>query len=849
MKILIVDDIAEDRRLLRYIAERQGHEVLEAENGLEGYTLAASSPRPDLIISDALMPIMDGFQFLRRVRADGALDPVKFIFYSATYKGDKDKELAFSLGADGYLTKPQDPKTFWSAIEEIIAHGDNRHTPSAILTEDEEYLKQYGKVVGAKLEKKIRALEEAKAKIEESERNQTILNRIAHFFLTVPDDQVFSEILAVLLEVFQSRFGIYGYVDNEGNLVIPSLTRDVWSECQVADKSIVFPQTRWGESLWGKALVTQEAFFSDGPFQTPEGHIPITSFLTVPIVFDRKSIGILSVANKEGGYTEQDRDLLEMIAANISPILKARRERDLNEEQRSLAVESLRASEEFNRNILDTVDEGFIVVDRDYRILSANKAFCSMAGREEEEVVGKACYKISHHSETPCFESGEECPVRRTIESGEIATGSHIHTDTAGFKHIVELKAFPFFDDTGEVTSVIETINDVTEKHKLEEQLRQAQKMEAVGTLAGGVAHDFNNMLSVILGYSELAAAKIEPDHPLVADLNEIRTAAKRSADLTRQLLAFARKQANVPKVLNPNETITSMLKMLRRLIGEDIELLWQPGTEIWPIRIDPSQIDQILANLCVNARDAIAGVGTLTISTANTTLEDGLTLEHLQAKPGDYVQLSMSDTGCGMDRETIGKIFEPFFTTKGVGHGTGLGLATVYGIVRQNNGAIHVYSEPGRGTTFNIYLPRHLGEILLRKENGDDVVDLQGNETILLVEDELTILNMVNQMLTNLGYQVLATDSPLQAIRIAEEQKQKIHLLLTDIIMPEMDGQELAGQIITLHPAVKCLFMSGYPGDAIAGRGVLPEGGHFIQKPFPLTTMATKIREVLTDK
>jgi PAS domain S-box-containing protein len=848
MKILIVDDLAEDRRLLRYIAERQGHEVLEAENGLEGYSQAASA-LPDLIISDALMPIMDGFQFLRRVRADSALDPVKFIFYSATYRGDKDKELAFSLGADGYLTKPRDPKTFWSDVEEILAHGDNRCAPSAILTEDEEYLKQYGEVVGAKLEEKIRALEEAKATIEESERSQTILNRIAHLFLTVPDDQVFSEIVAVLLEVFQSRFGIYGYVDHDGNLVIPSLTKEIWSKCQVADKSIVFPPSSWGESLWGKALLSQESFLSDGPFHTPEGHIPITAFLAVPIVFDRKSIGILSVANKEGGYTEHDRDLLEMIAANISPILKARRQRDLKEEQRSLAVESLRVSEEFNRNILDTVDEGFIMVDREYRILSANKAFCTLAGSSEEMVIGKTCYEASHHAGVPCFDSGEDCPVRRAFESGKSATGSHVHHDTAGMSHVVELRAFPVFDSAGKVISAIETINDVTEKRKLEEQLRQAQKMEAVGTLAGGVAHDFNNMLSVILGYAELAAAKIEPGHAIGADLKEIRTAARRSADLTRQLLAFARKQACVPKVLDLNETVTSMLKMLRRLIGEDIKLIWQPGAGIWPIHIDPSQIDQMMVNLCVNARDAIVGVGTLTISSANTLLDDGLLLEQFQAQAGDYVLLSVSDNGCGMDLGTINKIFEPFFTTKEVGQGTGLGLATVYGIVRQNNGAIHVYSEAGRGTTFKIYLPRYQGVVSRLEGNGNGGdLGVGGNDTILLVEDESSILNMVELMLTNLGYRVLAVNSPLQAISIAKEQKQEIHLLLTDMIMPGMDGRELAARVVALQPKIKCLFMSGYSGDSIAGRGVLSEGGHFVQKPFTGKVLAAVIREVLTD-
>ena len=399
-------------------------------------------------------------------------------------------------------------------------------------------------------------------------------------------------------------------------------------------------------------------------------------------------------------------------------------------------------------------------------------------------------------------------------------------------------------------------ISDITERKraeeeqaKLEAQLNQAQRMESVGRLAGGVAHDFNNMLGVIIGHAEIAMDQIDPDQPLHADLQEIRNAANRSADLTRQLLAFARKQVISPKVLDINETVEGMLKMLRRLIGEDIHLTWLPGANLWPVRVDPSQIDQILANLCINARDAIAGVGKLTIETGNISFDEGYCTDHADFVPGDFVLLVVSDNGCGMDKKTIDKIFEPFFTTKEVGKGTGLGLATVYGIVKQNNGFINVYSELGQGTTFRIYLPRHAGATEEKRTEAGAAQLKLGQETILLVEDELVLLELNKFILERLGYQVLAAGTPGEAIRLAEEYTGEIHLLMTDVVMPEMNGQDLARKMMSLSPHLKCLFTSGYTADVIAHHGVLDEGVHFIQKPFSRKDLATKIREVLDQK
>ena len=392
----------------------------------------------------------------------------------------------------------------------------------------------------------------------------------------------------------------------------------------------------------------------------------------------------------------------------------------------------------------------------------------------------------------------------------------------------------------------LSVIRSESKRKSLEEQLIQARKMESVGRLAGGVAHDYNNMLSIITGYTELALENAGPGSPLHADLSEVLKAAKHSRDITAQLLAFARKQTIAPRVLNLNDTVKITLNMLRRLIGEDIELAWLPGPELWPVKIDPSQVDQILTNLCVNARDAIAGVGKIIIETSNINLDAIYCAEHAGFIPGDYVMLAVSDDGSGMDKETQSHLFEPFFSTKENGKGTGLGLATVYGIAKQNNGFVNVYSETGRGTTFRIYLPRNVATVREAHKSVEVQADARGNETVLLVEDEPSILRMTQLTLERLGYTVLTANYPSDAIDIARENAGKIHLMITDVVMPEMNGRELSLKLHKTQPDMKVLFMSGYTSNAIAHRGVLDDNINFLQKPFSKKSLAAKVREVL---
>jgi two-component system cell cycle sensor histidine kinase/response regulator CckA len=397
----------------------------------------------------------------------------------------------------------------------------------------------------------------------------------------------------------------------------------------------------------------------------------------VPFIFVSGTIGEeAAIAALTKGATDYvlKQGLLRLGSAVQRALQEARNRRERLQAERALAE-----SESKMRCILDSVDEGFIVVDRQYRILSANRAFCDMVNLPEDRVVGGTCYAVSHGAPRPCFEMGEDCAVRRTFETATVQFTIHIHKETSGDKHHVELKSYPIVDASGVVTSVIETFNDVTEKRKLEEQLVHSQKMESVGRLAGGVAHDFNNMLSVIIGRTELAMGQVDPSQPLFSDLQEIRKAADRSANLTRQLLAFARRQTVAPRVLDLNETVAGMLKMLRPLIGEDIDLICLPRQGVWPVKMDPTQIDQILANLCVNARDAIAGIGKITIETGVATFDRAYCMHHPGFTPGEYVLLAVSDDGCGMDEKTLSNLFEPFFTTKERGKGTGLGLAIWY--------------------------------------------------------------------------------------------------------------------------------------------------------------------------
>jgi PAS domain S-box-containing protein len=417
----------------------------------------------------------------------------------------------------------------------------------------------------------------------------------------------------------------------------------------------------------------------------------------------------------------------------------------------------------------------------------------------------------------------------------------------------LEVFGSPVFNEQGEQWALLICFLDITgrmlaeaEHKELKEQFRQSQKIEAIGRLAGGVAHDFNNMLQVILGRTELLLRSAKLETAQTDGLKEISKAAQRSADLTRQLLAFARKQTIAPTLLNLNDAIHNTLSMLRRLIGENIELRWDPSDALWSVKMDPSQLTQILTNLTINAQDAIRGSGQITIQTGKAEFNDTYCRVHAGFLPGEYILLAVSDNGCGMDKETCSQIFEPFFTTKPTDQHSGLGLSTLYGIVRQNDGFVNVYSEVGKGTTFRIYLPRHTADAAAQPQPARQVESPTGRETVLLVEDEEALLALAKEQLEELGYKVLASTDAEKALGIAEVYGEEIHLLLTDSVMPKMSGLELSKRVTALRPQIESLFMSGYPANVIAHHGILDENIHFLQKPFSQETLAKKIRDVL---
>lgn len=530
MKVLIVDDISDDRRLLRQIAERHGHEAVEAANGREGLDMARAH-RPDVIISDALMPVMDGFRFLREAKDDETLKNIPFIFYSATYREDRDVDLAIALGADAYIIKPKAPAELWEEVEFILGEGAAKKEVAAeIIEEDEEYLKRYGEVVAAKLEKKVGELEKAEAEIREKEA--------------------------------------------------------------------------------------------------------------------------------------------------------------------------------FIRSVFDSVGEGIVVINSDYTVISTNRAYCDQIGMAIDNAVGKKCYEATHNVSRPCFEVGMECAVKAAFETGKPHQALHRHHDLLGNVLHIETRAYPLRDASGKVVSVIELLDNVTDKQTLEERLRQSQKMEAIGLFSGGIAHDFNNILTVILGYVEMAEMDLPEGSPAFKKIALIKEAGERAEHIIRQLLAFGRPQAMEMAPLDINALVNGFGHMLSRLIGRGITIEFHTEPLVSRAHADRNQMEQVLMNLALNARDAMPEGGRLTISVRDVEADEDFALMHGNMTPGRYVELSVTDTGKGMSKEVMNRVFEPFFTTKAPSLGTGLGLSTAYGIVMQHKGSISVESEPGRGTTFRIYLP-----------------------------------------------------------------------------------------------------------------------------------------------
>jgi PAS domain S-box-containing protein len=980
-----------------------------------------------------------------------------------------------------------------------------------------------GEITGAStIARDITERKRVEKELRQSERRNAILNQIANVFLTVPDEEMYGDVLDVVVGATESKLGFFGFIAENGDLVIPSMTRGIWRECQVSDKSVVFPHGAWGDSLWGKAIREKKSFLSDGAFHTPEGHIPLHHFLTSPIVFGNKTIGLLAVANHEGGYTEEDRALLESIACNISPILNARMQRDRQEQERKRVEEALRESELRYREVfehsseciflLDVTTDGrfkfagfnpaeektvgysssevsgkFVeeavpaelacqiignyrqclesatiinyeealnlpvgfryfhtvlipvrnVVGDIYRIIGVAREITerkrmeeelrlaheelekrvierteqlektakalrtseeryalavqgsndgiwdlnlatgeiyfsprwkSMLGYEDDEIPNKVEewkkrihpddrhmvietrkayldgriptyeieYRLQHkdgsyrwiHGRGACLRDSEGKPTRfagshsditdrKRIEdilresekkyrilfeeskdailvsdiTGRILDVNRAGMDLFGYTKeellmldpvrlysnpddrkrlwqqlyssgfvsdyelemkrkddeiiIVHLTVSVLRDDEGKIFGHHGIIHDMTERKKLERQLLQAQKMESIGVLAGGVAHDFNNLLTAISGYGQILLESVPEDNELSQEsIRNVMNAAERAAELTRGLLAFSRKQVISPKPVHIDTLISNTGKLIHRIIGEDIEFSTNFSDKNLLVKADPGQIEQVLMNLATNARDAMPHGGRLSVTTSQEVVKEGSEARYDLSVPGKYALISVTDTGTGIDKKSLESIFEPFYTTKEVGKGTGLGLSIVYGIIKQHNGSILVSSEPGKGTTFDMYLPLVKGHAA-KEESKIFAPLVNGMETLLVVEDEEIVRMFMKKILERAGYKVIIAVNGEDAVARFREHDD-ISLVLSDVVMPRKNGKEMLDEIRKIKSGVKVVFISGYAADVMHKKGMFEEGTEFITKPFKKDDLLQKIREVL---
>jgi PAS domain S-box-containing protein len=779
--ILIVDDNPESLRLLSEILSRVGYKTRPAPSG-ELALRALESIEPDLILLDIRMPNMDGYEVCRRLKEQERTRQIPVLFISGL-SDTEDKVKGFAAGAVDYIIKPFQE-------EEILARVHTHVTLSRLHRKLEQMVDDRTRELVSSIQRLDEEIQERKRAQEELAKNsafiESILENIPDIVTVVDAEQFrFVRVNRAAEQLFQV---------NRENILGKSLTGLFSSE------HAEFYREKYSEVLTKKELVD----IPDGRMIDAAGNRHWLHTKKIPLTDpDGKIEYIISVCE----------DITE--------------KKQVKEERRRLA------------EAVSQLDESVVITDRTGAILFVNPAFERITGYSREEVLGlnPRILKSGVHADS-FFEE-----MWQSLLAGKTWKGEITNRKKNGDLFVEKTTISPIFDDQGNIVTFIAVKDDVTEQRALEDQLHHAQKMETVGRLAGGVAHDFNNMLCVILGTVQLLMMDQDENNPILGDLRQIQQAARRSADITRQLLAFSRKQVIDPKVININPLIKDVTKMLGRLLGEDIDILFFPEPDLYNTKVDSGQLHQIITNLAINARDAMPDGGKLTLETANTIFDDAYCRVHAGFQPGTFVMLAISDNGTGIDPEIMPHIFEPFFTTKEQDKGTGLGLASVYGAVKHGNGYINVYSEPGQGTCFKLYFPA-----CIEKKAAPLVEEEQREEgmrrlTILLVEDDEMVRRLTENMLVSLGHGVLLASTPDQALDICIKKGADIDLLISDVILPGMTGRQLFGQIQKIVPGMRVLYMSGYTANVIAHQGVLDRDIIFLQKPFSIQELEEKIR------